>query len=252
MRQIKYRAVGQCLRLEEAWRPVAGTVGRYQAAFSLDESWDGLTCTAVFRGPKATVEQLLVNGACVVPWEALQVRGWLEVGLYGVCGSDRLPTLWAEPIAISDGPTPADAAQEPTPDKWQEYVSRVEDSAAEARTAQDAAAAARLAAEMARDTAAAASSRSEAARDEALSAKKAAERAETSAEAAAKKFSDNVDQLFTSVSNGKAQVASAITDKGIATAEDAAFATMAENIRNIPIPKNCGRITYNGHELTVF
>ena len=122
MQQIKYRAVGQCLRLEEAWRPVAGTVGRYQAVFSLDESWDDLTCTAVFRGPKATVEQLLTDGICVVPWEALQVRGWLEVGLYGVCGSERLPTLWAEPIVISDGPAPADTAQDPTPDKWQQYV----------------------------------------------------------------------------------------------------------------------------------
>ncbi len=251
MRQIKYRAVGQCLRLEEAWRPVAGTVGRYQAAFSLDESWDGLTCTAVFRGPKATVEQLLADGACVVPWEALQVRGWLEVGLYGVCGSDRLPTLWAEPIAISDGPTPADAAQEPTPDKWQEYVNQVKDNAAAARAAQTMATAAQQAAKEAAETAKEASSRSETARDEAVLAKTAAEQAQALAKAAAEKFSANVDQLFTSVSNGKAQVASAITDKGVATAEDAAFATMAENIRNIPIPKNYGRITYNGHELTV-
>lgn len=44
---------------------------------------------------------------------------------------------------------------------------------------------------------------------------------------------DALDELFTSVSNGKALVASAITDKGVTTYNDATFATMAENIRGI-------------------
>lgn len=39
--------------------------------------------------------------------------------------------------------------------------------------------------------------------------------------------------LFQSVSDGKALVASAITDKGVETAPDATFETMAENISNI-------------------
>ena len=38
---------------------------------------------------------------------------------------------------------------------------------------------------------------------------------------------------FQSVSDGKALVASAITDKGVQTASDATFQTMANNIRNI-------------------
>lgn len=42
-----------------------------------------------------------------------------------------------------------------------------------------------------------------------------------------------VNETFQSVSNGKAQVASAITDKGVTTASDAAFAQMAQNIRAI-------------------
>lgn len=44
---------------------------------------------------------------------------------------------------------------------------------------------------------------------------------------------DAVDELFTSVSNGKVTVASAITDKGVSTADDATFATMAANIGKI-------------------
>lgn len=42
-----------------------------------------------------------------------------------------------------------------------------------------------------------------------------------------------IDQLFTSVSNGKSEIASAITDKGVNTSADASFAMMAENIGKI-------------------
>lgn len=42
-----------------------------------------------------------------------------------------------------------------------------------------------------------------------------------------------VNQLFTSVSDGKALIASAVTDKGVPTQQDATFAEMAENIGQI-------------------
>ena len=41
------------------------------------------------------------------------------------------------------------------------------------------------------------------------------------------------NELKTSVSNGKSLIASAITDKGVSTASDATFQTMANNIRSI-------------------
>jgi len=41
------------------------------------------------------------------------------------------------------------------------------------------------------------------------------------------------NELKTSVSSGKAQIASAITDKGVSTAASTAFSQMASNIRNI-------------------
>ena len=44
---------------------------------------------------------------------------------------------------------------------------------------------------------------------------------------------EDITELKNSVSDGKAQVASAITDKGVATASNATFNTMATNIRNI-------------------
>lgn len=46
-------------------------------------------------------------------------------------------------------------------------------------------------------------------------------------------WSPSLQSVFTSVSNGKSAVANAITGKGIPTAPDAEFATMANNIANI-------------------
>ena len=46
-------------------------------------------------------------------------------------------------------------------------------------------------------------------------------------------WSPSIQEVFQSVSNGKAQVASAITGKGVQTASDATFETMAANIRAI-------------------
>ena len=45
----------------------------------------------------------------------------------------------------------------------------------------------------------------------------------------------DLEGLKTSVSEGKALIAAAVTDKGVATAADATFQTMAENINNIII-----------------
>lgn len=52
-----------------------------------------------------------------------------------------------------------------------------------------------------------------------------------------------LDGLFTSVSSGKSLIASAITDKGVPTEEDAAFSQMADNIRQIPTGTGTGDAT---------
>lgn len=65
---------------------------------------------------------------------------------------------------------------------------------------------------------------------------------------------DAVNETFQDVSNGKSLVASAITDKGIQTASDATFQTMATNISNIQTgitPTGTINITTNGtHDVT--
>jgi len=65
-------------------------------------------------------------------------------------------------------------------------------------------------------------------------------------------------KLFQSVSNGKAQVASAITGKGVQTASDATFETMANNINTISAGKFATgtiptpQITYRQGNVTVY
>lgn len=49
-----------------------------------------------------------------------------------------------------------------------------------------------------------------------------------------------MDKLFTSVSNGKSQIAGAITDKGVPTSATDTFSTMAGNIRSIPTSSGGG------------
>lgn len=51
---------------------------------------------------------------------------------------------------------------------------------------------------------------------------------------------DAISELFTSVSEGKAMLASAITDKGVVTAADASFPVMRSNILAIPSGGNTG------------
>ena len=59
-----------------------------------------------------------------------------------------------------------------------------------------------------------------------------------------KLLKEDLESLKSSVSNGKALVASAITDKGVTTAADATFQQMADNINNINIGGAYGHIRY--------
>ena len=57
-----------------------------------------------------------------------------------------------------------------------------------------------------------------------------------------------IDELFTSVSNGKTSLASAITDKGQSTSPNDSFSTMATKISNIQTskPEQSKTATQNG------
>ena len=56
---------------------------------------------------------------------------------------------------------------------------------------------------------------------------------------------DACESLKTSVSEGKALIAAAVTDKGVNTAADASWETIANNIKSIVINKGYTKFTYS-------
>ena len=60
--------------------------------------------------------------------------------------------------------------------------------------------------------------------------------------------SSELNSLKTSVSEGKKLVAAAVTDKGVQTAADSTFQTIASNIKNIPGMKTDARMGSNNKD----
>ena len=58
-----------------------------------------------------------------------------------------------------------------------------------------------------------------------------------------------INNLKSSVSNGKSAIASAITGKGVSTASNATFQTMANNINSIVIPKQYVPVNFGNYQL---
>ena len=124
---MKYSVNGARIVATENETLVAGARGAHFAEFAFDAAWDGYTTRkAVFRCEDVTVEQLIVDGVCVIPWEALEKSGTLFVGVYGESVDKRRPTLWASPKTVNPGAAAADASREPTPDTWQQLLDRME------------------------------------------------------------------------------------------------------------------------------
>ena len=66
-----------------------------------------------------------------------------------------------------------------------------------------------------------------------------------------KALNDSITSLKKSVSDGKSAIASAITAKGVSTASDASFNTMANNIRNLKILTSSDR-TFSNYPFEFF
>ena len=67
---------------------------------------------------------------CAIPWEVLvEPRLRLYVGVYGVGdgGETVLPTVWADLGEIYPGAVPDQNAQPPTPDLWQQILTKTSD-----------------------------------------------------------------------------------------------------------------------------
>lgn len=148
---LTFTATGQKLRRTDSTVIVAGSRELYQCIFTFDGAWDGCARVAVFHGSGLARTRALANDTCDLPYECIADVGRLRVGVYGINGDTRMPTLWAEEINVRPGSY--DATDEPLPPTQSEYEQIINIMQTQATDAQRAEAA-QTAAETARDEAA--------------------------------------------------------------------------------------------------
>ena len=129
---MRLRATGQTLELVESERLVSGSVEIYTAAFEFDAAWDGYAKTAVFTDDMGrSAEIALTDNTCTVPWEILRAGRYIHIGIYGVNGDKRYPTIYtANGLRVFEGALPANPSQPPSPTEYEQLLSMIGDTSA--------------------------------------------------------------------------------------------------------------------------
>ena len=125
---IVYKVTGSTICIAEQEKIVAGDVNTHYAAFNLSNDWDGLGITAVFVNGQTTVEAILSEGQCVIPWEVLEKPGYLYVSIYGVSTSgedmeQKISTISPGIPVRKGGENDPDNHPSPTPDIYEQMLS---------------------------------------------------------------------------------------------------------------------------------
>ena len=125
---MKLEVSGSRVNVVEDETLVAGEIKVHVAEFDFGDSWDEYAVKlAVFKNDDVTVEMVIKDGTCVIPWEALASPGELYIGVHGESADKRRPTLWSEAVTVNEGTGEADASREPTPDVWQQLLAAIGD-----------------------------------------------------------------------------------------------------------------------------
>lgn len=129
---MRLRATGQTLELVESERLVSGSVEIYTAEFEFDAAWDGYAKTAVFTDDMGrSAEVALAENTCTIPWEILRAGKYIHVGVYGVNGDKRYPTIYtANGLRVFEGALPANPSQPPSPTEYEQLLSMIGDTSA--------------------------------------------------------------------------------------------------------------------------
>lgn len=125
---IVYKVTGATICIAEQEKIVAGDVNTHTARFDLSKDWEGLGITAVFVNGQTTVEAILSEGQCVIPWEVLETPGYLYVSVYGVSTSgedmeQKISTISPGIPVRKGGENDPDKHPSPTPDIYEQMLS---------------------------------------------------------------------------------------------------------------------------------
>ena len=112
---MRLSASGNRLTLTSPDRLVSGSINVFSCYFDFDSSWDGYFPTAVFESTLRAkkVEQAVIDGECLFPFELLDAGARVRVGIYGVNGDKRRPTTYAEWMPVAKGTETGGSAETP-------------------------------------------------------------------------------------------------------------------------------------------
>ncbi len=116
---------------------VSNAVNTHYCYFEFDETWEEYKKKAEFKRGDILIEVLLKDNKCAIPWEVLRTRGFLKIGVFGVCGDKRRPTLWSENILISEGASEGDEEREPSKTLFQQVVEIMSETKSIAQSVRD-------------------------------------------------------------------------------------------------------------------
>ena len=128
MKYLRFDVIGQSIKsLDPTEDFMSNTVDEYGVHFNFSDDWEGYGKTVVFQmasyyqskmgvdgkirlvpvpatGAKS-YPVILVGDEATVPWEVLKIPGTLKIGVYGVSGTRKKPTIWANTVQVWPGTT---------------------------------------------------------------------------------------------------------------------------------------------------
>lgn len=137
---LQLRIMNQNISYYATSRIVADSQGYLYFTLETSEEWNEYVKVVQFTrdGKTYDVPDVRPGVQYKVPWEALVGGGTMFVSCYGMSGeTNRATTNELEITVYDSGFYEGDPSEDPTPDKWQQFVDQVIDAKRDAETARD-------------------------------------------------------------------------------------------------------------------
>lgn len=88
---------------------ISNSVNLYTVNYNFSDDWEGYEKIACFEYTDVGVSEKQIayvtisENEAVVPWEALQTAGYIRLGVYGIKGTEKKPTVWSQPLSVIQG-----------------------------------------------------------------------------------------------------------------------------------------------------
>lgn len=123
---LKFAVKNQSLMRLDSFRAAEDSVNYLVAEFDiLTDDWDGATITATFSNGEKTVDAVLIENRCMVPWETLEKPVLAKVSLFGVKG-DKIITTDICSFSLKSTLERGSSGKDPTPDAYQQIINMIE------------------------------------------------------------------------------------------------------------------------------